>query len=287
VLFHEHMQFGWPGFGLDFRARRTDPERAVRVLDELADLGYGALVDATPMECGQDLDLLAGIARQSRLQVVGATGIYHAQRGFPDHLASLTADEIAELFRHDLCGGPGRGRAGVSMVAGETAEPAQRERKALVAAGTVSANDDVPILTHTGSAAVARMQFEVLTGAGANPARIVLGHLDNPGNTFDEVAALAGLGAFIGIDRFGGGGDTVDERRAGLVTALVAAGLVRSIMISHDRPLTFLGRVTTGHETGNPFTHIEQNAVPLLKARGLSDSDIATILEDNPRRWLQ
>src|SRR5215217_6771642 len=94
VLFHEHIQFGWPGFHLDYRARRTDVDRAVAVLDQLHDLGYAAIVDATPLECGRDLDLLYEIGSRSALRLIASTGMYHVGRGFPDHLASLSVEEM-------------------------------------------------------------------------------------------------------------------------------------------------------------------------------------------------
>jgi phosphotriesterase-related protein len=286
VLFHEHVQFAWPGFHLDYRARRTNPAEAIAKLNEVADLGYAALVDATPIECGRDLGLLAEIARASRLQIVASVGIYHAGRGFPTHLSSLSIDEFADLFRHDLAPEPGQPHAGTLKVAVESVPFSKRETKAAEAAAMVSREDGTPIITHTTGVPVARELLAIFERVGANPERIVLGHLDGVAPTVDELVDLTRHGVFVGIDHVGTGGPEADERRLAMLAALREAGVLSSVLISHDRPITFLGRITTGYEGINPYVHIDTTFVPQLRARGFSDEDIDTLLIANPRRFL-
>jgi len=287
VLFHEHIQFGWPGFNLDYLSRRTDPDRAVRFLDELNQAGYGVVVDATTLECGRDLLLLREIAQRTDVQLVASTGIYHARRGFPDHLASLSVEELADLFEHDLLPPDGAPPAGVVKVAAERLPLAKREQKAIRAAGQVSAKLGTSVVCHSVHASVASEILEIFQSEGGPPPSIVLGHLDNERPHFDELASLAAVGAFIGIDRFGAGGDAADAERVELVGALRDRGLLSSVLVSHDRPLTFLGRVSTDFGPDNLFLHIERNILPALKRRGLGNDEIETLLIDNPLRFLK
>jgi phosphotriesterase-related protein len=286
VLFHEHIQFGWPGFDLDYLSRKTDPIRAVSVLDELARYGYGVLVDATTIECGRDLALLRSLAEQTSLQVVASTGIYQAAKGFPDHLASLTVDELGDLFEHDLSDNLGTGRAGVIKVAAEKLPLAKREAKAIAAAGQTSAARGVSVVAHAVHVDVAEEILRIFEDNGGAAHRIVLGHLDGERRREDAVKQLARRGAFIGIDRFGAGGEAVDVERIELLLALREAGLLGSVLISHDRPLTFLGRVDTGFGEDNLFLHIERAIVPELSRRGITPSEIETLLAENPARFL-
>jgi phosphotriesterase-related protein len=287
VLFHEHVQFGWPGFQLDPLARRgADPDEAARALDELADAGYGALVDATPIECGRDLALLAAVARRTRLQIVAATGLYERERGYPLHFASLSAQDLADLYTRDLSAADGRGQAGVIKVATGPPPFARRERRALEAAGMVSRARDVPVISHAESLVTAWAQLEILTEAGARPERIVLGHLDDEWRDPDGLAALIAAGAYVGIDRFGHTARLPDERRVELLAALHARGLLRRVLISHDAPLVFLGRISVGTPGRNPFLHIHTRVVPRLPAAGFAPADVDRLLQDNPTAFL-
>lgn len=286
VLFHEHIQFGWPGFDLDYRARKTDPERAVAVLDELAQFGYGVLLDATTIECGRDLELLRRLAERTRLQVVASTGIYQAAKGFPDHLASLSVEELGDLFDHDLCRTEGFGRAGVIKVAAERLPLAKREAKAIAAAGQTSARHGVSVVAHAVHVEVAEEILRIFEDSGGSATRIVLGHLDAERPRLADIERLATHGAFVGIDRFGAGGDLADSERIELLLALRDLGLLDSVLISHDRPLTFLGRVDTGFGNQNLFLHIERTIVPRLSSRGVSPSEIHRLLVENPSRFL-
>lgn len=286
VLFHEHIQFGWPGFNLDYRSRTTDVDRAISVLNELAAAGYGVLVDATPLECGRDLALLRALAEKTSLQLVASTGIYHAGRGFPDHLASLAQADLADLFVHDLEATDLRGRAGVIKVAAERLPLSKREARAIAAAGQIASRLDVSVVAHTVFAAVADEVLTIFESQGARAGLIVLGHLDNERIHLAEIAQLAARGAFIGIDRFGAGGLASDDERVELIVALRDLGYLESILISHDRPLTFLGRVEPEFEPGNLFLHIERAIVPTLEQRGFTPQELNKLLVENPTRFL-
>lgn len=288
VLFHEHLVFGWPGFELDPLAAKTVPVAdAVRVFNELADAGYGVFVDATPVECGRDLGLLAEAARSTRLQIVGAAGIYESTRGFPTHLASLSVDDLVAFFEADLSSEAAAGRAGVLKIATRQPPFAQREAKAVRAAGLVSAKHDIPIVSHAESVAGARAQLEILLEAGASPGRIALGHLDTEWERPDHVASLAAEGVFIGIDRFSGQTEEGIRQRVGLISALKDRGHVGAILLSHDAPFRFLGRPRVGAQGDrNPFLLIKEHALPALREAGLSEDEVHHLTVENPARFL-
>jgi phosphotriesterase-related protein len=74
---------------------------------------------------------------------------------------------------------------------------------------------------------------------------------------------------------------------------LIAKGYHDQLMISHDYVCTFLGRPLKLPEAALPFvanwhpTHLFRNIIPALKQGGVSDEQIKTIVEDNPRRLFE
>ena len=92
---------------------------------------------------------------------------------------------------------------------------------------------------------------------------------------------IAARGAFINVDNLGFvGGYAPLDGRADNVAALVAEGLVDQVMLSNDICLTDQLLTNGGPGYGNVIV----NFVPLLRARGVSDEQIRTILVRNPAR---
>src|SRR5690606_37305055 len=133
--------------------------------------------------------------------------------GFPTHLASLSVDDLVDFYEADLDRPAVSGRAGVLKIATRQPPFSQREQKAVRAAAIVSARRGVSIVSHAESVAGAMTQLDILLNAGADPGRVVLGHLDGEWRDPDAVAALAAEGVFVGIDRFNGqGAEGIGER---------------------------------------------------------------------------
>jgi phosphotriesterase-related protein len=71
---------------------------------------------------------------------------------------------------------------------------------------------------------------------------------------------------------------------------LIAKGYVNQLTISHDTVCTWLGRPPKLPEAALQFvanwhpTHLFRNIIPALKQGGVTDDQIKTIVEDNPRR---
>ena len=70
TLMHEHLVIGYPGFESD--TIRPGPRReemfqvCVDRIEELKDLGIGALVDPCPNDLGRDVELAAKVSQKTR-----------------------------------------------------------------------------------------------------------------------------------------------------------------------------------------------------------------------------
>jgi phosphotriesterase-related protein len=121
--------------------------------------------------------------------------------------------------------------------------------------------------------------------------RLVISHIDR--TVFDEprLLKLADSGVTIEFDLFGqeasyyGLSDIDmpnDATRLRLIRALINAGHLERVVISHD----ICYRTRLASFGGHGYGHIFRNVVPMMKRRGYSEDEIDAILVKNPRRLL-
>jgi phosphotriesterase-related protein len=104
------------------------------------------------------------------------------------------------------------------------------------------------------------------------------------------IYTIADTGCYIEYDTFGHKGSfpTIlpdmpnDAQRINDIINLINQGYINKILISMDHCFKH-DLVTYG---GSGYAHILINVIPDMKAKGISDKQIQTILIDNPRRAL-
>ena len=299
TLVHEHVLIGFPGWNLDpFAPRFVRAEtmaRAVDQLQELRDLGVGTFVDPCPMDLGRDVEFLAELSQKSGLQIVCTTGAYFEAEGITHTFRHLPIEEIAAIYIKEIVDGVGDTgiRAGAVKIATGAHHVSEYERKLVTAGARAARETGVPLISHTQEASCGHDQIDLVTGEGVSADRLLVGHSDG---TDDHAyhRSLAERGAFVGFDRFGITLILPDEVRVKNVLLLAGAGYTRNILLSHDsivcwqgRPVPFANRYedALGMLPDWRPTSILKKIVPKLRAGGLSEADIATILVDNPRRF--
>ncbi|MCC6850122.1 MAG: phosphotriesterase [Deltaproteobacteria bacterium] len=298
TLIHEHVLVGFPGWNLDALAprfvRAEAMGRAVDQMHELRGLGVGTFVDPCPMDLGRDVEFLAELAQKSGMQIVCTTGAYFEAEGITHTFRHLPLEEIAAIYIKEITEGIGDTgiRAGAVKIATGAHAISGYERKLVQAGARAARETGVPLISHTQEASCGHEQIDLVTGEGVPAGRLVVGHSDG----IDDHAyhrSLAERGAFVGFDRFGIALIVSDEVRVENVLKLARAGFTRNILLSHDsiscwqgRPVPFANRhedVLAMLPDWRPTT-ILKKIVPQLRAGGLGDDDIATMLVDNPRR---
>ena len=121
-------------------------------------------------------------------------------------------------------------------------------------------------------------QTDLLLSEGANPERVVIGHLDGSSDIGYHLAVLD-KGVSIAFDRLGLPGFTSEEGSLACLLGLIGIGKQERIMISHDNIWFFLG-----HDAIEPNpAYIFENVVPRLKKAGITDEMIDSIMTDNVR----
>jgi len=297
TLPHEHILIIEPealqNWGCAYGPCYWDEE--VRVADAIAKLtrvreaGITTIVDPTTPGLGRYIPRIQRINESVDLNIVVATGLY-AFLALPNFLAYREVDAIAELFVREIR--EGINDTGVKAAFLKCAVEAHGligdVPRVLAAVAAASVETGAPVMVHTNAAArTAFAALETLTGAGVDPARIVIAHMGDS-NDMGYLREVAASGAWLGLDRFGiDHFNPIADRVATLLT-LLEEGLGDRIHLSHD------GACFIDFFTGNPafaeeqpdYLLITKTVLPQLLQAGATQADIDRMMVGNPRRFL-
>lgn len=265
--------------------------------------GGSTIVDVSPVGIGRDPRALRAIAAQSGVNVVTCTGYYLA-RSHPAAVAGASVDALAEDMIaeiHDGIGDSGIrpgiiGEIGLGepmYVPGHTGDEMHPdEAKVLRAAGRAQMATGLPLTLHIYNYRpnrLAHLALDVLAAEGVALDRVVVGHLDVRIDV-EYAASVIERGAYAEFDTFGIEAylDTSlseyprDTERVAALLELVQRGYVERLLVSHD-VCTKMQLVAYG---GWGYGHLSRHIEPRLKKAGLSQDQLATIRQANPRRLL-
>jgi len=305
TLMHEHLFVSFPGARFDPLAAFDRPAFIAEAVKRLVELrvvhGVRTFVDPCPIELGRDVTMMKEIAEKAEMNVVCTTGFYFEAMGLPVYWRARTVEEIAELYIGEIEHGVGETgiRAGAIKVA--TGEPgiSPLEMKFLNAACMAQKATGVPIITHTQDGQAGPEQQAAFKAGGVAAHRCLIGHCCGNADPAYHKKIVDG-GSYIGFDRIGLTRFQPDEVRADNLVKLVRDGHRAKIAMSQDRYCGWFGkfaRQITAAEQAHietlraegkwppPYSYLFTDFVPMLRERGLSDGEIFSILEDNPRRF--
>jgi phosphotriesterase-related protein len=277
-------------------------EEARAEVTEYRRAGGDAVVDVTPKGVGSDPAAVRGLSRETGLQFVHGTA-YYTRASHPDRVDERTVDELGAEFVSDIREGiDDTGvRAGIVGEIGLSGGIHEAEENVFRAAARAARRTGAPLSVHPplfhekpGS----WWGLEVLDMAAQEdlpPHRVILCHqdlddvIDNP-DSFENQLDAADRGAFVEFDCWGWEFDNVafnhafpsDNWRIRATLELIDAGYASNLLFSQD-VWTKIERQRYG---GFGYSHVLENVLPRLRARGVSEADLETITVDNPRRVL-
>lgn len=293
TMMHEHI---FSDHRMEWREANLTVAR--RELQELMDCGGQTIVDVGPNPL-RHMDWYAELASQVAIHIIVCTGFY-LQRRTPEALWDLSEEQYAERFLRELTEGiAGTGiRAALIKVAGEKAELTPWEQKVMRAAARVQRETGVPICTHACEGA--RAQFDLLVGAGADPERIYLSHVEAEfgweGRTLQQQAAyltaIARDGGSLYFNNFTFEFDTPHEDLMYLMHTLCDRGYAHRVLFGIDANFRFNddGTIYWEAQKEHPetavrdFAYTYTGAMPLMRAWGFTDAHFQTFLVENPKR---
>ncbi|NNN10987.1 MAG: phosphotriesterase [Acidimicrobiaceae bacterium] len=299
TLMHEHVFVLTPdiqqNYETEFGDEQTRIDQAVDRLDALYKAGISTIVDLTVVGLGRFIPRIQKIADRTEINIITATGLYTYNdpplffhfRG-PNRLLG-GEEKMIEMFIRDIEVGIDDTGVKAAILKCATDEPGVTPgvERVLRAVARAQLATDVPISTHTfAHGEVGLAQQKIFAEEGVDLSKVIIGHSGDT-TDLDYLRKLIDAGSYIGMDRFGIDILLPFEQRVDTVAKMCELGYAEKMVLSHDYAChnDWLDDAVVENVTPNwHYLHIVNDVIPALKARGVSDSDIQTMMIDNPRK---
>ena len=287
TLMHEHLltSFWHATHRFDLAGMPEDERYIVEELTAAAAKGCRTLVDVTPVGINRDPEALRDLSSQTGVQVVMGCGWYRdsyypatveIERRSVDSLADELVTEIEQGVK-DTGVRPGI----IGEIGTEKGWMSPAEERVHRAAARAAATTGLPVMTHSFASDVGLWQLQVLSEEGVDPSRVIIGHADSYRRQSYH-RSLLDAGANIEFDTLLWYRPSLFDDALDLLCQYIEGGFRDRVLISMDTcKAEHLSRFG-----GAGLTGIQDKVLPGLRARGLSEADLAAIFIENPRRLL-
>ncbi len=298
ALAHEKITLqnrGWVGYhwtsSLD-NVELRDEDLAVSELKRFVAAGGRTIVDPTNVGLGRDAEALVRVAGLTGMHIVMGAG-YYIGSTHPDDMGAKSEDAITEEIIRDIdVGVDGTGvRAGLIGEIGCTYPWWEHEKKSLRAATEAQKQTGAPLMVHPGRDRKSPEEIvQEVDKAGGDLSRTIVCHIDRTCIERAWLTDMAESGCYLEYDLFGNESSFYppnpdvdmpsDSQRMDVILWHFENGFEKQVLLSHD--------VATKHRLhaygGLGYDHLITNVVPRLRARGLSEAQVNTLIVDNPAR---
>ena len=298
TLMHEHIFVLNPEIQQNHPGQWNEEGRvadAIAKLNALKSRGVDTIVDVTVLGLGRNISRIQRIAAHTSLQIIAATGLYtYSDLPLYFHLRGPGTpfggpEFMADMFIRDITEGIAETgvKAGILKCTTEAAGVTPGIERLLRAVAQAHRRTGVPITTHAHADTYrGRDQQGVFREEGVDLARVVIGHAgDSTDLTY--LRELMDNGSTIGMDRFGVEFTLPFEDRVHTVAQLCAQGYADRMVLSQDYSCFLESLDVDSRMTHLPkwsYTHILDDVLPALRARGVTEHQIRQMLMENPRR---
>ncbi len=299
TLMHEHVfvlsteiMQNYPEAWGDEEQRISD---AIARLNELHATGVKTIVDLTVVGLGRYIPRIKRVAEQTAVNIIVATGVYtyndipfyfHFQGpgtvlGGPELMTGMFVRDIEQGIADTGV------RAGILKCATDEPGVTKGVERVLRAVAQAHRQTGVPISTHTHAHTRRGLEQQLIfQSEGVDLSRVVIGHSGDT-TDIDYLEELIANGSYIGMDRFGIDTLLPFEDRVKTVAVMCERGHADKMVLSHDAacfndwlPERALPAVLPNWH----YLHIHNDVIPALKAQGVTDGQIWTMMTDNPRQ---
>jgi predicted metal-dependent phosphotriesterase family hydrolase len=283
TLPHEHLLVDFFRVSMNGDGILDDVPLAIDEVAQFKANGGRTIVEVTSGGLGRQPADLKRISEATGVHIVMGSGWYK-ERFFGPEVYETPTHLLADMIVRDLTEGvDGTGiRAGIIGEVGSMGSYiAPSEERVMRAAARAHRRTGVAIMTHAIRSPVGLDQLDILAEEGADLRRIIIGHCDSyPEPDYHE--AIARRGAFVEFDRVQGKHEWETAKRAALVLSLVEKGYIEHVLLAQDICEKSSLRAYGGQGYSFVITHFAAR----LRAAGLSDAQLHTILVENPRAAL-
>ena len=294
TLMHEHLIVASAGIpqnypellGADFM------ERIVNGLTQAREGGIDTVVDATTLDLGRDVTVMAEASRRSGVNIIAVAGWW---MDTPRFLGGVSADQFARLFIREIEEGiAGTGiKAGILKAASDVGGVTPAGETILRAVARAHLQTEVPIMLHSYSPGqVGRQQLAILKEEDIDLRRVKMDH-SNDTTDVEYLTWLLEQGCYLGLDRYPGS-NVSSQDRTKTMKALIDAGYAHRLLPSHDHSLASVMAENSpippeARELRNPhgYLYMKQVVFSELREMGVPEATLNSLCVDNPRNFLE
>ncbi|MET7287076.1 phosphotriesterase-related protein [Streptomyces sp. NPDC005573] len=304
---HEHVFILTPDVQLNHPEEWGDED--VRIADAVAKLGALAaqgvrtVVDPTVIGLGRYIPRIQRVAEQlPELNIIVATGCYtHTEVPLFFHhrgpaLNAVAGTDVPDPMVDMFVGDIEEGIAGTGVKAGllkcaidhQGLTPGVERVMRAVARAHLRTGTPITVHTHPGSRTGWDVKRVLCDEEGVDPGRIVLGHSGDTTDV-DHLTELAEAGFVLGMDRFGLNVETTFEARADTLVEMVRRGFADRMVLSQDAScyIDWIDPEVMPLLSQWHYLHIEDEVLPYVRKRGVTQEEITRMLVDVPRRCFE
>jgi phosphotriesterase-related protein len=273
--------------------RLDDVDLLAAEVSKFRDWGGQTIVEQSLDGIGRDPVGLQMVSRRSGVQIIMGAG-YYIEFSHPAKVRHMSPDDIADEIVRDLTEGvPGKGvRAGIIGEIGIDMDFTSEEEKNLRGAARAARRTQVPLSVHVPGGSMRHHEYrtrimDIVEEEGASLEHTIMDHVPIAPSSMASQFEIAERGAFLGYDSIScnfnwgmRGWGPPDEETAADIKHLIDAGFLHHILISHDVHL----KIMLTAYGGWGYAYMLKTFVHRMRAIGITDEQISTMLVDNPRR---
>ncbi len=298
TLMHEHLIVSSAGIPQNY------PEllgagfmnRIANGLAQAKEGGIDTIVDATTLDLGRDITILAEASRLTGVNIIACTGWW---LDLPRFLNGVSADQFAQLFVHEIQEGIAGTdiKAGILKAASDISGVTSGEETILRAVAQAHLETNVPIMLHSYSPGqVGKQQLAILKEEGVDLRRVKVDH-SNDTTDVEYLIWLLEQGCYLGLDRYPGN-NVSPLTRTKTMKALIDAGYSKRLLPSHDWSYVWVRQDTLpkdspmsqeGRGKRNPYGYLYMKKVVFLQLRemGVPETTLNSLCVDGPRNFFE
>jgi phosphotriesterase-related protein len=294
TLMHEHLIVSPAGVYRDYPELLGSNlmERVVEGLEKAKEGGIDTIVDATTLDLGRNIELMAEASRRSGVNIIACSGWW---LDFPRFFQGVSAEQLEELFIREVEEGiSGTNiKAGILKSASDINGVTSDEETVLRAVARAHLKTGVPIMVHSYSPGqVGRQQLAVLREEGVDLKRVKMDH-SNDTTDVEYLTWLMEQGCYLGLDRYPGM-ITSSLSRTKTMKALIDAGYADRLCPSHDGTVLRVlaaNPIITEEERlrRNPhgYLYMKEVVFPNLREMGVAEDILNSLCVVGPRNFFE
>jgi len=292
---HEHILVASAGVPQDYPELLESKymDRIVDGLNKAKGGGINTVVDATTIDLGRDVNIVAEASRRTGVNIIACTGWW---LDIPRFLIGVSPDQFAQVFIRDIK----KGIAGTDIKAGllkgasDMAGVTPAEGVILRALARAHHQTNVPIMLHSYSPGqVGRQQLAILKEEGVDLKRVKMDH-SNDTTDVEYLTWILEQGCYLGLDRYPGQ-TTSSQARTKTMKALIDAGYKDRLCPSHDWSLARVEAEGSPlgsqeeREERNPhgYLYVKNVVFAQLREMGVSEEIVNSLCVNGPRNFFE